>query len=192
MSFPLFEGGNTVFFFRDRPSFLQSSCRRYFLETFSVNLFLCANFFFGMCYDVVFLVSRQLLDNTVSWAFFRFYVVCPSSGLLVGRSLLRVGRHIILLLPGLLLGPLGALPPRDLASLILWSFCLLRKQGNGVRFFVSDFGRDCHSLFAKFALKMFFGDILGENFRVRTSSLVKTCSFGRSASATPTLCKEDF
>ena len=51
-----------------------------------------------------FLVSRQLFDNTMSWAFSAIFVVCPSSGLLVGRSLLRVGRHVILLLPGLLLG----------------------------------------------------------------------------------------
>ena len=106
MSFPLFVRGNAVrfcmlVFFRDRPSFLQSSRRRYFLETFSAKMFVCEFFLWDLSrhgpifvgemlcvfalqvFDVFrgrvrffggssFLVSRQLPDSTVSWAFFRF------------------------------------------------------------------------------------------------------------------------
>ena len=54
--FSLFEGGNavhfcTLVFFRHRPSLLQSSRRRYFWRHFQRN-FLCAKFFFGICYDI--------------------------------------------------------------------------------------------------------------------------------------------
>ena len=44
--------------------------------------------------------------------------------------------------------------------------CYLR--GNAVRFFAARFSGDLSYVFQKFDPKIFFSDIVGENFRVRT------------------------